>query len=303
LPFFFTCRCTQPFTGRQLRIIRQAASLKAHFRCALPIFFGPDPFVLPALSCTHRTSRLYDRKFACDLKLVHERGLVSRLMHAVQVGAFIDSEEMTPVLLSPIERAALPLRAVESNFAPDSTGFSTSRFHRWYDEKYGRERSGRVWLKAHAIVGTKTQIITSVIVGDENSADCPNFKPLVESTVASGFSLSTVVADKAYLSHDNLELVVRHGGTPYIPFKSNSTPGEPGSVWDRMYAMFLMNRPAFLKAYHARSNVESGFSMLKAKFRDNVRAKTPTAMRNEVLLKLLCHNVVVVHQATIELGI
>ena len=43
--------------------------------------------------------------------------------------------------------------------------------------------------------------------------------------------------------------------------------------------------------------------MVKVKFRDSVRSKTDTAMRNEVLLKLLCHNVVVVHQATIELGI
>jgi hypothetical protein len=37
--------------------------------------------------------------------------------------------------------------------------------------------------------------------------------------------------------------------------------------------------------------------------RDHVRSKTDVAVKNEVLLKLLCHNVVVVHQATIELGI
>jgi hypothetical protein len=43
--------------------------------------------------------------------------------------------------------------------------------------------------------------------------------------------------------------------------------------------------------------------MVKAKFRDHVRSKSDTAMKNEVLLKFLCHNVVVVHQAIIELGI
>lgn len=41
----------------------------------------------------------------------------------------------------------------------------------------------------------------------------------------------------------------------------------------------------------------------KAKFRDHVRSKNDTAMKNEVLLKFLCHNTVVVHQAIIELGI
>jgi hypothetical protein len=43
--------------------------------------------------------------------------------------------------------------------------------------------------------------------------------------------------------------------------------------------------------------------MVKAKFGDAVRSKNDTAMKNEVLLKLLCHNVVVVHQAVVELGV
>lgn len=43
--------------------------------------------------------------------------------------------------------------------------------------------------------------------------------------------------------------------------------------------------------------------MVKAKFRDDVRSRTDTAMKNEVLLKFLCHNIVVVHQVIIELGI
>jgi len=34
-----------------------------------------------------------------------------------------------------------------------------------------------------------------------------------------------------------------------------------------------------------------------------VRAKTDTAMKNEVLCKFLCHNIVVVYQSQIELGI
>src|ERR671924_1861732 len=55
--------------------------------------------------------------------------------------------------------------------------------------------------------------------------------------------------------------------------------------------------------YHKRSNVESTFSMIKAKFRDHVRSKTDAAMRNEVLYKILCHNICCVIQAMYELGI
>ncbi len=46
-----------------------------------------------------------------------------------------------------------------------------------------------------------------------------------------------------------------------------------------------------MRHYHARSLIESTFSMAKAKFGDAVRSKTDTAMVNEVLCKFLCHNV------------
>lgn len=55
--------------------------------------------------------------------------------------------------------------------------------------------------------------------------------------------------------------------------------------------------------YHKRSNVESTFSMIKAKFRDHVRSKTDVAMTNEVLCKILCHNICCLIQAMYELGI
>ncbi len=43
--------------------------------------------------------------------------------------------------------------------------------------------------------------------------------------------------------------------------------------------------------------------MIKAKFGNNVRSKTWTAQVNEVLLKILCHNICVVIQEMYELGI
>jgi transposase len=128
------------------------------------------------------------------------------------------------------------------------------------------------------------------------------FKPLVEKT-AENFKIDAVPSDKAYLSHDNLELVDGLGGTAYIPFKSNSIQGEAGSLWEKMFLYYNFRREEFLKHYHQRSNAESTYSMVKAKFRDHVRSRTDTAMTNEVLCKFLCHNIVVVHQSHIELGI
>jgi transposase len=100
-----------------------------------------------------------------------------------------------------------------------------------------------------------------------------------------------------------LELVEQLGGTAFVPFKSNSVQGEAGSLWEKMFLYYNFRREEFLKHYHQRSNAESTFAMIKAKFRDHVRSRTDVAMTNEVLCKFLCHNIVVVHQSHIELGI
>jgi transposase len=66
---------------------------------------------------------------------------------------------------------------------------------------------------------------------------------------------------------------------------------------------FQLHREDFLAHYHKRSNVECTFSMIKAKFRDRVRSKTPVAMVNEVLCKLICHNICVAIQEAHEMSI
>src|SRR5581483_7305946 len=85
------------------------------------------------------------RRFACDLADAHDRGHLSRSVHSVTVCAFLESEALTPVLHDLIAQSALPLKAVETTFAVDSTGFSTSRFVKWFDMKYGRDRTEHDW--------------------------------------------------------------------------------------------------------------------------------------------------------------
>jgi transposase len=255
-------------------------------------------------ACAYKVySTFSGRRFACDLRDAHKRGYLLRPVSPSMLPYLMESDAMTPVLYQLIERSALPLRSLETTFAPDSTGFSTSRFVRWYDEKYGQERSGRAWVKCHAMTGVKTNVITTAIIDSPTANDMPFFRPMLEQTLAGGFDVRKMCADKGYLSRENLDLAAKHGAVAFIPFKVNSVPGEPGSVWDQMFGLFQFRRAEFLQHYHARSNVESTFAMVKAKFQDSVRSRTDTAMKNEVLLKLLCHNVVVVHQSIVELGI
>jgi hypothetical protein len=75
------------------------------------------------------------------------------------------------------------------------------------------------------------------------------------------------------------------------------------STWSKMYSYFMLHRDEFMKHYHQRSNIESAFSMIKKKFGAHVRSRDITAQKNEVLLKILCHNICVVNQEMHELGI
>jgi transposase len=74
-------------------------------------------------------------------------------------------------------------------------------------------------------------------------------------------------------------------------------------VWNKLYHLFAFKRDEFLPHYHLRSNVESTFSMIKRKFGDSVRSKTRIAQINEVLMKVLAHNIVCLIHEMYELGI
>ena len=69
-----------------------------------------------------------------------------------------------------------------------------------------------------------------------------------------------------------------------------------------MYYLFMYNRLTFMEHYHMRSNVESAYSMIKAKFGDSLRSKSDICQINEVLCKVLCHNIYVLVLAMHELG-
>jgi transposase len=58
-----------------------------------------------------------------------------------------------------------------------------------------------------------------------------------------------------------------------------------------------------MQKYHLRSNVEATFSMIKRKFGERLRSKTHTAQTNEVLCKILAHNLCCVIQSIYELKI
>jgi hypothetical protein len=173
----------------------------------------------------------------------------------------------------------------------------------WFDEKYGTEKRSQRWIKLHAQVGTVTNVIVSVEATESTVGDSVMFAPFLASSVARGFNVREVSADKAYLSNDNLTAVESVGGVPYVPFKANSRATGKSDAWRRLWHTLSARNDEFLAHSHQRSNVESTFSMVKRKFGSSVRAKAFPAQVNEVLLKCLCHNLATLVSAIHELKI
>jgi transposase len=241
------------------------------------------------------------RRFISDLCDAQAKGYLSKVPHYNSIFKYLENAELTPILNELIMRSSLPLRAVETDFAVDSSGFMTSRFTKWFDQKYGTKMAKQDWVKAHICCGVKTNVVTAVEILDQHAADTTRLPSLIDAT-AKNFRIKEVSADKAYGSTKNIKAIESHGGTAFIAFKSNACP-DKGGVWAKMFYFFQYKRDEYLAHYHKRSNVESTFSMIKAKFRDHVRSKTDVAMKNEVLGKVLCHNIVCLIHAIHELGI
>jgi transposase len=242
------------------------------------------------------------RRFMSDLREAQTKEHIHNTPHFNSVSNYLADPKLTETFSQLVTLSSLPLKGIEQNFAVDSSGFSTCRFVRWFNKKYGREVDNREWVKVHLMVGVESKIVTSVDVSGWAANDTPYFVPLLERT-AKYFQIQEVSADKAYLSYANLAAVAKANAMPFIPFKVNTAVPKGNSIWAEMYHYFMYNREEFLTHYHKRSNVETAFSMIKGKFGDAVRSKSDIGQLNEVLCKVLCHNLCVLIQAIHELGI
>jgi transposase len=258
-------------------------------------------------SCVYKVYSTFSlRRFNTDLSEAHTKGFLLRSPHYKSISRYFGMELLTPYLKMLIEESSLPLVEIEKHFAVDASGLSTSQGFTWLHAKYTEPRliNKKDWLKIHICCGTKTNIISAVEVTERHEADSNYFESLVVDTVKN-FEMEEISADKGYLSRANLQTAVDNNAIPYIAWKSNSkaTNKEGNHLWNKLYHYYALNQEKFLEHYHRRSNVETTFSMIKAKFGGSLRSKTRTAQINEALCKILAHNICVLNQSMFELGI
>jgi transposase len=136
-------------------------------------------------------------------------------------------------------------------------------------------------------------VAVAVAITDAYSNDSPQFGPLVRKT-AEGFTINENSADMAYSSRPNLQTAANTGGKAYIPFKKNATVNCRGSrLWNKMYHYFQLNRDELIEHYHKRSNIRETFAAINRRFKETLKSKNSTAQANEILAKIIAHNLTV----------
>lgn len=164
-------------------------------------------------------------------------------------------------------------------------------------------KTGTTGSKCTLCAGTSTHIVTSVELSRARSHDSPYYKPLVDATAKSGFNMQEISADKAYISADNLCTTVNHGATPLHTVQVEREHQAGRRSLEKALPLLQFQARRISRALSQASNVETTFSMIKAKFGERLRSKTETAQINEALCKVLCHNLCVVIQSMYELGV
>lgn len=248
------------------------------------------------------------RRFMSDVKEAKEKGLIEVVPHFSMISYYMEKPELTLILKDLILTSSLPLKDVESSFSIDGSGFSPSKFSRWFDHKYGKVRDRRLFYKLHLVNGNATHIVTACEVTTQFVNDTVMLPQLAHDT-HENFNVKEFCADKGYLSDTNLVYLDKLGVTSYIPFKESNVieikgiPRYHSETWKNAFNYFHLHQSAFLQHYHQRSNIETVFHMIKSKFGDYVRSRSETACINEILLKVLCHNICVLISEMFELGI
>ena len=255
-------------------------------------------------------SGMSSRRVETQLREASDSGLIDKSPSFASVCRYLEDPALYPVLRDLVQKSAVPLKTVEDDFAVDSTGFSSSVKENWMETKWGKKGKGlktyTQWVKAHAMCGTASNVVTAVEATHGHSADSPYLPQLLKTTTEHDFHPLEVSGDKAYASKANIRAIIEVGATAYLMFKNNARADQGHHVrdryWEQSVLAFLNNRDEWLDHYHKRSNIETVFAMVKAKFGKDLRSRNTTAQVNETLAKFLCHNICVVIQSMYELG-
>lgn len=225
------------------------------------------------------------------------------LPHFNTLTDFLRRPRTTILIQAALEESTRPMWDLERVFACDASGIGIPYAPRWNQIRSLTKGTRKDYVKLHMACGVSSNLVVAAHVTNGRRNDSPIF-PLLAQQVGRHFLVEEISADNAYCSRENCRIVDDLGGVPYFWPKKEFSPRSLGVVaWRRMIKLFQEYPSEFRASYHQRSNSETVFAVLKALFGGSVLAKSPVARFNEVLLKVLCYNVVVLVRSAMEMGV
>lgn len=258
-----------------------------------------DMLIASALKAYHGYS---NRLVVSDLKL--RDILRCDVPHFNSVGNYLSRKGFASIVDRLVLESALPLAGIDSSWSTDSTGFGLPYMLDWVEVRALEAASRRGYRKLHAICGNATHSFPVAAVTDGRAGDSPMFRVIARELGEAGYSGGDMLGDSAYLARVNCDLAKELGFEPLFHPKSNTTARAGGSsAWKAMVRLWRDDRETFKDHYRHRGNVESAFSTVKRLFGPCVHSRNPAAQDCEILLKVLCHNIVVLIGTVFEVGL
>ena len=130
------------------------------------------------------------RRSKSFIESAQAQGLMDKLPSDTSCWRYMEDARMKPLLRELIQISALPLRFAETDFSIDSSGFSTSVYDRWFEEKWGadngeepKEKKRKKWITGQVFTGNNTNVITDADASPEFTGDAPHLIPMLDTTL------------------------------------------------------------------------------------------------------------------------
>jgi transposase len=245
------------------------------------------------------------RKISYDLEQAEGAKFIFKKPHYNTLSDFLNNPATYNLLSKILTISAMPLKELETSFAMDSSGFGSYQYQRWMRTRfYSPKTEWRNYIKAHVVIGVKTNVICSAEITPGNFSDVKQ-APLILEKARGNFNIKEVSGDKAYSAYRILQIVDSMGAMPFIVFQDRVVKENKNAppIWNRTFNYFKNHKEDFMKRYHKRSNVETVFAMVKTRLGEFLKYKTFESQKNELLVKLICHNICCVVQEIFENGV
>jgi transposase len=200
-----------------------------------------------------------------------------------------------------------PLRGLEKVFAPDGTGFSSSRKENYADHRQRQSSEGReagAWPEGvppsayrvpvfgAGMIGTRFKLYTGWRgSSDPHVGELSHFPHLLERTKELHPEMTMVVGDGLYAGRRECTQVTRVGAVARFLPRRNVTLKRLGSEgWVQMLLEMMRDPQKWFGEYYQREAAETGYSMVKNR-KGALRKRLGRRKETEAYLRIVQHNV------------